>query len=391
MASSFPSSIVFGHAGAGKSTLIIKVLDKEIATISTNMFKDGTKSAVACDQIIDTPGLDSKDWATSFTAIEKEVRKLLNRNFLVILVISKENGRATKWVMDFQKIMNDIFTENKFVIVWTKNCSPDKFQENKSGAAAEFGTRLLQQYDAGTESFVTEFIREASNWSTNSIKQNATSSIANPVNKMNPSGSNLKKKKRKQLLAATLQESILKDNGMIKQEVGKFKTGLNILNVLMGADGKKEAKEENEKKLFKECVQNLVDFRGTPGSSKYRPRDYSRLKCTGDAFLRCLLYAKWGLQDSAVDLDDITLKSKILINGEGGMMGKFFDQFIDKDFSNLLSVPNEEINNHTKTDFVEALIQYSMENSNVVAYNFIITWLFAKGEDQLRELEAVAA
>ena len=114
-----PHCIVFGTAGAGKSTLINEVLLRhradttERAIVSDDITKNGTKSVVLiAGEFIDTPGLDSSDFSFSQVGIVSPC--------LVVLAIAKHVQRITLWINRFLKLLDYNCTEQKFMVVWTQ-------------------------------------------------------------------------------------------------------------------------------------------------------------------------------------------------------------------------------------------------------------------------------
>jgi len=109
---------VLGAAGAGKSSLINKVIlphrptAAEQAPVSDDIVKDGTERVIAvAGEFIDTPGLDSSDFSFSNVGDLSPC--------LVVLVIAKHVEGVTVWLNRFTKLLDHSFTEQKFFVVWT--------------------------------------------------------------------------------------------------------------------------------------------------------------------------------------------------------------------------------------------------------------------------------
>lgn len=96
-------ALFLGSAGAGKSTLINKLLGKEVSSVSHLKLVDGTARIQGFPdfedialQLIDTPGIDSVNFPCCVT---EQIQNLFpEQDVLVVLVMNAKSRRVTSYM-----------------------------------------------------------------------------------------------------------------------------------------------------------------------------------------------------------------------------------------------------------------------------------------------------
>jgi len=350
--------LAVGSAGAGKSTLANKLIGRNDSTrVSHRMLRDGTSELIPIPvpfderlTLIDTPGLNSSNFATSVT--EKVQRLYSEQKVLVMLVLSKSNPRITDYIGTFERTLGELVGSDKqFLIVWTHD--GEVSEENLNDVQAKF-PRGIMCYDEDVSAInaIKAHFSNAALFSPQlrdvaraapapRLPQPSTSTGSAPTSGTVPPASNLHR-----ALVLGLTPTVNAQH--LKNYTGVKPTG------------------------FASLVKDVLKIK-KEGGPEYRNR-----RLMGDAVLKSTVMSILLLTEDNLIIENLETTTKPVIgNNEDCAMPQFFVRHMMEEFKKHYSNPAEIDSAHHQADMVEALLDLARtRKKGGASFAFIIMELF---------------
>jgi len=144
--------IFIGESGVGKSHIINVISGSKVAEVSPDDGLDEITSKVTVydDKYIDTPGFNGSKYTTFVSDIKKVVK---DNKVLIVLVVRHDLTRVTDWIVNVKDLL-DHFVDPKLVVIW--NSKYGHGMSMSKSLKKKFQCQLTQ-LDASENDFVSTF------------------------------------------------------------------------------------------------------------------------------------------------------------------------------------------------------------------------------------------
>jgi hypothetical protein len=331
--------VVLGPCGAGKSSMLNKYLERPAFVTSNRIDEDGTKIMVAVDGFVDTPGLDTVN-ATSISSAR--LREMLAPKFSVVLVVPKTITRITMWKTRFQGSLDELcFPGGKILVVWTFPGATK--QEDHAAIDRLCQGRVCTHVDSEAEDFRQLLTVHFADHSCN-LRQSMPQALPQP-----PA---VRGERKSALLWADCM--IDSPKSAVPAPRNPRLPAFNHILPKNCLSAPLPATESSVRKVF-------ADVKAMKGNDVNK---YNDMKKIGDALLDFLVLTS--LHRDGRDLTEG--KEAICGNGDDQPMAKLYDRW------KLKLAEGEDLNGHSKADALEAMLGYSLYDSN---FGALIAQVFA--------------
>eukprot|EP01039_Chlorochromonas_danica_P005077 gene5077-5576_t len=341
--------LFLGAPGAGKSTLINKLLNQESATVGHSLFEDGTEKVkryplpgcYPAVDLIDTPGILSKNFKTNVT--ESIQSQFPDKKFLAVLVIDARQTRLNQTIDVFSNCLHDLLKTNTFYVLWSfsSDVAP-KLREDHGDEFEKKFPESRQFYDDNNDNI-------------NSLRRLLVSPdapfkklVAKVKNERKAAADAMKGKSQRSAAAIPRPAPTQDRLGFSKcmNSLEAFKKGSSTAPTSLSSDIDKLLAIKKDQEIG---IQNM--------------------KKLGDAYLKALVYELLSKQ-RCTELENV---GQTYLSNDGPML-MFYNQYIAKKHDQEFPL---EVNStsHAKTDVVESLFDYCRVKDPLVA-KFIIIKLF---------------
>lgn len=327
--------VVFGSAGAGKSTLIRELTGSDLPVVSHRKFRDGTETITVVPVsenprlfFIDTPGLDSANFPTKMS--EQIQTKVRDREVLAVLVVNKGIPRITSFIKKFETVLEDLFGNSKttpFLFLWTG--TGDLNEQDSTDACDRFPSATFREVN-GDFAGVNQTISN-SRFTPMRVRSVPTQPLPRPAVPLVP------RPKKKQPSVPSIAPTML--------VCAKSLSSVERFNRL------------SPDRDLSAIIEEVLHIK------KENPLEYQNMKLMGDAFLRffTLSYLK-NLRNEREELH--TKMIRIIGNDEHCPMPKFFDKYLKAKHDQVFPGEANKVSSHGKADVVEALIDLARSRSD---------------------------
>eukprot|EP01040_Poterioochromonas_malhamensis_P009768 gene9768-10610_t len=327
--------VVFGSAGAGKSTLIRELTGSDLPVVSHRKFRDGTETITVVPvagnpglSFIDTPGLDSANFPTKMS--EQIQTKVRDREVLAVLVVNKGVPRITSFIKKFEAVLEDLFGNSQttpFLFLWSGTGTLD--EQDRTDARRRFPRALFHELN-GDLAGLNQTINN-SPFAPMRVRTVPMQPLPLPAVPSAP------RPKKKQPSVPSIAPTILVCARSLST-VEKFER--------LSPD-----------RDLSTVIEEVLHIK------KENPLEYQNMKLMGDAFLRffTLSYLK-KIRDEREELH--TKMLRIIGNDETCPMPKFFDKYLKAKHDQIFPREANMVSSHGKADVVEALIDLVRSRSD---------------------------